>query len=74
MTTRSGKSCWDVFRDGYCDEECNTKECLFDGRDCDAASRMQCNPVFDGYCSMRFSDGRCVRLLNMYRKALLLVP
>ena len=30
------KTCWSrqVSNDGYCDVECNTKECKFDGEDC----------------------------------------
>jgi Notch-like protein len=63
VTTKSGKSCWDVFKDGYCDEDCNTKECLFDGRDCDS-SVMECNPMYDVFCSDHFNNGQCDERCN----------
>ena len=58
-----GLPCWDVFQNGVCDEACNTKECLFDGRDCEGA-KLECNPNYDAYCSDHYGNGHCDESCN----------
>ena len=32
--TVNGKNCWQLFKNGICDKQCNSQKCLYDGFDC----------------------------------------
>lgn len=47
-----------ISANGICDPQCNSKECLFDGRDCEPSFK-QCNPVDNNFCERHYNDGSC---------------
>lgn len=55
---RQGIFCFNLFRNGICDNACRSEECLFDGFDCQPKLK-KCNPDFDGYCLNHYGDGKC---------------
>ena len=54
------KHCYEKFADNKCDEECNSKDCLFDGMDCRlVANDLNCNEMYESYCSANYGNGKC---------------
>ncbi|KAE8611276.1 hypothetical protein XENTR_v10012396 [Xenopus tropicalis] len=61
--------CPDKARDGYCDQECNTHECLWDGGDCsltmedpwaNCSSSLKCWEYFNGQCDELCNTPECL--------------
>ena len=53
-----GIYCFDLFKDGECDQPCNSEECLWDGFDCQPQLK-ECNPFYDTYCTNHYGNGHC---------------
>lgn len=59
-------ACWKAFKDGKCDQECNTAECLYDGNDCyqpHSPSLAMCDERSD-YCLKNYANGICDQECN----------
>uniref|UniRef100_A0A1A8MEX5 Notch homolog 2 n=1 Tax=Nothobranchius pienaari TaxID=704102 RepID=A0A1A8MEX5_9TELE len=52
-------SCWDLFKNGRCDKECDNPSCLFDGFECRDSQISPCK--YDKYCKDHFHNGICDR-------------
>lgn len=69
-------SCLKRFGDGVCNEECNSKECLFDGNDCvdsstgktkppqDTDAESKCGKQCRNFCIHSYGNGFCDELCN----------
>lgn len=55
--------CWTLFRDGKCDQQCNTAECLYDGNDCSGSSSVT-QTCDEQYCLERYANGVCDQECN----------
>lgn len=49
--------CWDLFKNGRCDKECDTPGCLFDSFECQETKPAPC--TYDKYCADHFGNGIC---------------
>ncbi len=55
---KQGIYCYQLFKNGQCDQACNSEQCLFDGFDCQPTLK-ECNPIYDAYCSNHYNNGHC---------------
>lgn len=60
--TKSGKACYEVFKNGHCDQECNTGSCLMDGFDC---KKPTPSCPRNSFCAKRFADTYCDKDCNI---------
>lgn len=49
--------CQRKFRNGNCDKQCNNKDCLYDGFDCNIT--RSCKDDYERYCQDHFGNGHC---------------
>ncbi|XP_074600062.1 uncharacterized protein LOC141854319 [Brevipalpus obovatus] len=60
----SADYCSKKFRDGICNDECNNRECLFDGYDCvgrfsGRGKGKRCDDLDNHYCLANYGNGYC---------------
>ena len=55
---RQGIHCWELFKNGECNEACNNEACLYDGFDCKSQIK-ECNPFYNLYCENHFANNHC---------------
>lgn len=55
---QQGIHCFNLFRNGICDNACRSEGCLFDGFDCQPEMK-RCNPFYDAYCINHYGNGYC---------------
>ncbi|XP_039624856.1 neurogenic locus notch homolog protein 1-like [Polypterus senegalus] len=58
MMCPQAKVCQKKFRDGTCDHECSSLECLLDGFDCHPNEGL-CESKYHHYCQDHYSNGKC---------------
>lgn len=66
--------CWTAFKNGKCDQECNTPECLYDGNDCyqptdkhsshSSTNTRICDEKTDSFCLKNYANGICNQECN----------
>uniref|UniRef100_A0A665WAB6 Neurogenic locus notch homolog protein 2-like n=1 Tax=Echeneis naucrates TaxID=173247 RepID=A0A665WAB6_ECHNA len=49
--------CWDLFKNGQCDKECDNPGCLFDSFECQESPQSTCK--YDKYCADHYHNGIC---------------